>query len=65
MITPTLKPRVRSASHRIVGNEKPAMTLKFADFMQKRREEMEQGKRNQEDKMREEIERFIKQNRLS
>ena len=67
-INPTLKPKRRpfrvAPAIRDAGVEQPATTAKHDAYVNKRRAQMEEKKATQEKKFQEEIERFIKQNRL-
>jgi hypothetical protein len=69
MINPTLKKRARSAvtlhSPKRDEKEKPAVTHKFSSYVDKRRSEMESKKQAEQEKLQGEIQRFIKQTRLS
>ena len=68
MINPTAKKnykRMRSVSPTATLKENPATTKKFNAYVDKRRREMEEKKQKEEMKFQDEVERFIKQNRLS
>ena len=56
-------PKSMSPGERDV-KENPASTMKFNAYVGKRRQEMENKKHTEEVKFQEEVERFIKQNRL-
>jgi hypothetical protein len=64
-----LKKKVRAARTTSPGernpNENPSSTLKYDAYVVQRRRHMETKKGNEEGKFQEEVERFIKQNRLS
>lgn len=68
-INPTLKRKVRAARTCSPGQrdckENPSSTLKFDAYVGQRRKYMETKKGNEELKFQEEVERFIKQNRLA
>lgn len=66
-INPTLRQPKRCASAATKRNlkENPATTLKYQAYVEKRRGDMEEKKYGEEIKMQEEIERFIKHNRLA
>ena len=45
--------------------ENPSTTAKFEAYVQHRRKEMEDKKFNEESKFQEEVQRFVKQNRMA
>lgn len=67
-IKPTLKQKRRPMSmkpmNRDINEEQPSTTKKHEAYVAMRRAQMEEKKQTQENKFQEEIERFIKQNRL-
>ncbi len=47
------------------SKDKPANTAKFSAYVQQRRSQMEKKKKEEQEKFQEEVQRFMKMNRLS
>ena len=69
MINPTLKKRAKSAANlhspQRDDREKPAVTHKFSSYVDKRRREMETKKQAEHEKAQADMQRYIKQTRLT